>query len=120
MPTPHSNNMPYFSGQQDKSLTDFLHEFNNLANNCGLIGAQKTEAILCYIPAGTCKFWKTLDGYTQKDWTALCAKLEKLYQDTADSNCYTRADLQDFVRFFMCHTQDRHVRVLQCDSSGLR
>ena len=90
--------MPYFSGKHDKSLTDFLHEFDNLTNNCGLTGTQKTEMDLCYVLVGTQKFWKTLDGYIQNDWTALCAKLEKLYQDMADSNHYTRADLQDFTR----------------------
>ena len=98
MPTPQSKNVPYFSGKHDESLTDFFYKFDNLANNHRLTGAQKTEAVLCYVPVGTQKFWKTLDGYIQDDWTALCMKLEKLYQDIADSNCYTRADLQDFAR----------------------
>ncbi|KAH9991209.1 hypothetical protein BJV74DRAFT_750513, partial [Russula compacta] len=113
MPTPCSNDVPYFSGQQDKSLTDFLHEFDNLANNHGLTGIQKTEAVLHYIPAGMHKFWKTLDGYTQKDWIALHAKLEKLYQDMVDSNCYTRADLQDFARISACtHIWDKDDLIL--------
>ena len=98
MPTPQSNDAPYFSGKHDESLTDFLHEFDNLTNNHGLTGTQKTEAVLCYVLVGTWKFWKTLNGYIQNDWTALHTKLEKLYQDTADSNCYTRVDLQDFAR----------------------
>src|SRR5216684_3818885 len=98
MPAPRSHNAPYFSGQQNDSLADFLHEYDGLASSLGLSSSQKVDTVLRYVPATTREFWTTLDGYISKDWPTFCTDLRKLYPDTAASSRYTRNGLQEFVR----------------------
>jgi hypothetical protein len=97
MPALRSHTAPYFSGQANDPLADFLHEYETLANSYTLSDAQKVDTILRYVPSHVREFWKTLDGYINKDWTALKDILESLYPDSAAGNRYTKSGLQDFV-----------------------
>jgi hypothetical protein len=97
MPVPRSHTAPYFSGQANDPLADFLHEYDTLANSYSLTNDQKVDTILRYVPSHVREFWKTLDGYINKDWTALKNMLESLYPDTTAGNRYTKTGLQDFV-----------------------
>lgn len=97
MPVPHSHIAPYSSGQANDSLANFLHEYNILARGYSLTDAQKVDTILRYVPSHMHEFWRTLDGYINKDWSAFKDMLETLYPDTAAGNQYTKMGLQDFV-----------------------
>ena len=97
MPAPRSHTAPYFSGQSNDALADFLHEFEALANSYTLADDQKLDTILRYVPSHVREFWKTLDGFINRDWPAFKAMLESLYPDSAAGNRYTKSGLQDFV-----------------------
>ena len=97
MPALRSSTAPYFSGQANDVLADFLHEYDDLAISHGLTDSQKVETIVRYVPSHVREFWKTLDSYTQRNWTAFQTMLKSLYPDTAASNRYTKQGLQDFV-----------------------
>jgi hypothetical protein len=79
MPSPCSDDAPYFSGEPGDPLADFLYEYDSLASSLGLTGAQKVESIFQYIPSSVQEFWKTLDSYASKDWQAFCLEIEDLY-----------------------------------------
>ena len=81
MPTSKSQRAPRFSGQDDEILSEFLHEYEDLANGNGLTEKQKVETILRYIPRLLSNLWSTLPGYQTATWSSFRAKLEELYPD---------------------------------------
>ena len=68
MPTPRSQCAPCFSAQDDELLSEFLHEYEDLADGNGLTEKQKVETIICYILCDLHKLWKTLPGYRAIKW----------------------------------------------------
>jgi hypothetical protein len=97
MPGPRSPNAPYFSGQPNDPLADFLNEYDMIATGHGLTDQQKVDCILRYIPYSMRDLWKTLDGFSIGNWTTFQAALDRLYPDTAAATRYTRQGLMDFV-----------------------
>jgi hypothetical protein len=105
---PHYTNAPYFSGQPNDPLTDFLHEYDMIATSHGLTDQQKVECILQYIPFSMCDLWRMLTGFSTSDWAAFQAALDCLYPDTAAATCYTRQGLMDFIDMAVCtHMHDK-------------
>ena len=50
MPSARSSRAPHFSGDEDELLTEFLREYEDLADGFGLTEEQKLHTILRYIP----------------------------------------------------------------------
>jgi hypothetical protein len=98
MPTCHSDHAPYFSGQVDDPIEDFLYEYEELANSCGLTERQKVEAIVRYIPYSFRDLWKSLDGYVSRDWTSFKLNLEEIYDGPSVPSRHSEQKLLDFVR----------------------
>ena len=63
MPVPHSNRAPHFSVAVDNSIEDFLREYKEFADNCGLTEEQKVETLTHYVETSLREFWKSQEGY---------------------------------------------------------
>ncbi len=83
MPHPRSTCAPTYSGSVDDSIEDFLREYEEFADSCGLTNRQKVEMITCYMTSDLQEFWKSLDGYIASDWRDLKKELLRLYTGTS-------------------------------------
>lgn len=103
MPSPRSAKAPYFSGQPDDRLADFLFEYDILASGYKLSDKEKVETILRYVPFSVRELWKTLAGYASGNWATFRATLEDLYPDIAATARYTKNVLKDFIQLSSRH-----------------
>jgi hypothetical protein len=99
MPFHQSTRTPYFSGNVEDSLEDFLRDFEELANSCQLTGPQKVEKILRYIPSSQRNHWKSFDGYDTRDWDEFRRSLEEIYDPVSTASLYSQQKLYDFVKY---------------------
>ena len=97
MPASKSQRAPCFSGQDDEILSEFLREYEDLANGNGLTEKQKVETILRYVPRSLSNLWSTLPGYQTATWSSFRAELEELYPDIDARTRCTRQGLTEFV-----------------------
>ena len=79
-------------------MEDFLREFEELANSCGLTNHQKVETVTCYTTSDLREFWKSLDGYVALDWRDLKRELLELYAGTSALRRHSEQQLRGFVR----------------------
>jgi len=79
MLSPCDKTAPYFSGEVDIKIEDFLKEYEELADGCGLSERQKVETIIWYVKTDQRYIWMTLPGFVRHDWDDLCHKLCKEY-----------------------------------------
>ena len=105
MPTPKSRHAPHFSGEDDDILSEFLHEYEGLADGNGLTERQKVEEITCYVPRNLRKLWVTLPGYKAFKWHRFRRELEELHPDAEEHAC-TRQELSRFVEL----SAETHIR----------
>jgi len=94
MPPARSSRAPHFAGTNSESLSDFLREYENLADSLGLSEEEKVDTILCYVPRALQSLWSELRGYLVKDWDELRDTLEALYPDITIR--HTRQNLETF------------------------
>ncbi|KAI0273202.1 hypothetical protein BGY98DRAFT_1188997 [Russula aff. rugulosa BPL654] len=100
MPPPRLSWAPYFSGQVGDPFEDFLTEYEELADSCGLTGQQKVETIVHYIQLAHRDLWKSLDGYTTRNWVDLRRDLEDIYAGPSTYSCYSKQKLYGLTRYF--------------------
>ncbi|KAF8256536.1 hypothetical protein EI94DRAFT_1860077, partial [Lactarius quietus] len=105
MPAPKSRHAPHFSGENDDILSEFLHEYEGLADGNGLTEKQKVEEITRYVPRNLRKLWVTLPGYRASKWRRFRTELEELYPDATEREC-TRQELSQFVEL----SAESHIR----------
>jgi hypothetical protein len=98
MPPPRSSRAPYYSGRVGDPIEDFLDEYNELAESCGLTERQKVEAIIRYIPLTLRDLWKSLDSFQLHDWADLRTTLEDIYDGTSSLSRHSGQKLMEFVR----------------------
>ena len=98
MPTRHSDLAPYFSGQVDDPIEDFLNAYEDIADSCGLSRQQKVEAVIRYIPYSHRALWKSLNGYVARNWTEFRQNLEEIYDGPSVPSRHSEQRLLDFVR----------------------
>ena len=100
MPPPRSYDAPYFSGRVSDPIEDFLDEYEELANSCGLTERQKVETVTRYISPSLRDFWKSLDSYQAHNWTDLRLTLEEIYDGPSapTRSCHSEQKLRDFAR----------------------
>jgi hypothetical protein len=79
MPSPRSDEAPYFSGERPDLLEDFLYEYEQLATDCGLTGKDKVERLTLYIANEWRGLWRSLDGYATHNWDVFRQSLEEIY-----------------------------------------
>ena len=97
MPAPRSQRAPRFSARDDELISEFLHEYEDLADGNGLTEKQKVETMICYVPRDLRKLWKTLPGYRATKWRRFREELIELHPDITEQAC-TREDLSQFVK----------------------
>ncbi len=83
MPHPRLTHAPTYSGLVDDSIEDFLREYKEFADSCGLTNRQKVEMIMHYMMLDLREFWKSLDSYIASDWRDLKKELLRLYTGTS-------------------------------------
>ena len=96
MPSARSSRAPQFAGDDDEVLTEFLREYEDLADGYGLSEVQKVETITRYIPRTLRSLWMTLPGYQVKSWRRFRRQLEELYPDVASHSRHTKRGLETF------------------------
>ncbi|KAF8257542.1 hypothetical protein EI94DRAFT_1629481 [Lactarius quietus] len=87
MPSARSKHAPRFSNASNELLSEFLQEYEDLADGNGLTEKQKVETITRYVPRDLRKLWVTLPGYRTLKWCRFRANLEELYPDAAEHTC---------------------------------
>jgi len=91
--------VPYFSGQVDDPIEDFLREYEELADSYGLTSQQKIETVIWYIPVTLRDLWKSLDGYAAHDWIDFRLALEDIYNGTSAHSRHSKQKLYNFTRY---------------------
>ncbi len=60
MPTGQSRQAPHFEGKSDEILSEFLREYEDLADGNGLSEKLTVETVLHYVPHSLCNLWMNL------------------------------------------------------------
>ena len=67
MPTPCSKLAPYFTSDIEEPISEFLQEYEKLADSNGLTSCQKVETVVQYVNQTECNLWWSLLGYAHCD-----------------------------------------------------
>jgi hypothetical protein len=111
MPLPRSQTALYFSGSVEDSWEDFLKEYKDLARGCRLTGQEKCKTLLCYIALSHCNLCRSLDEYSNSDWTGFCQALSCIYESPLTEGKYSQQKLLDFIKlaFKTCKKEEEDV-----------
>jgi hypothetical protein len=90
MPPVRSKTAPRFSGKIDIPIEDFLKEYEELADGCGLTQCQKVEMVLWYVDTSQHHIWISLPGFVARDWDDLCRELHKEYISPSTQGQYSK------------------------------
>ncbi|KAJ3899175.1 hypothetical protein F5879DRAFT_994024 [Lentinula edodes] len=89
MPAPGSTRaLTKFKGK-NAELREFLEEFDGHAKAQELTDKERVHAVLKYVDRQTKHYWKTLDGYTEKDWNKMKTELFDAYPGSKKGHHYT-------------------------------
>jgi hypothetical protein len=97
MPPARSKTAPRFSGKIDIPIEDFLKEYEELADGCGLTQHQKVETILRYVDTSQRHIWTSLPGFVTCDWDDLCRELCKEYISPSTQGRYSKQKLMELA-----------------------
>ena len=98
LPPPHSHSAPYFSGELDEDIDEFLQEYEELTDKCQLTEEEKVKKVIRYVAKTHKDFWRAMDGYKTNDWEDLCEDLRASYLSATVEGRHSLHKLQDFVR----------------------
>jgi len=97
MPSPQDKTVPYFSSKVDIKIEDFLKEYEELANRCGLSEQQKVETVIRYINTTQRHIWMSLSGFVCHDWDDLCRELCKEYISPTAQGWFSKQKLVELT-----------------------
>jgi len=97
MPSPRDKTAPYFSGEVNIKIEDFLKEYKELADGCGLLEQQKVETVIRYVNTEQRHIWTTLSGFLRHDWDDLCRELRKEYISPTAQGRFSRQKLVELT-----------------------
>jgi len=97
MPSKRSKLAPFYSGEVKHPIEDFLDEYEELADKCGLTGPQKVETVIRYIDRSQRHIWQALPGYTDRNWDNFCNELCKEYINPTTEGQFSKQKLLDFA-----------------------
>jgi len=97
MPYLRSKFVPFFSGEVDQDVEDFLDEYEEKANENNLTDTQKVETVIRYVVKTQHHIWKSLPGYIDRDWGDLRAQLRQQYINPSTEGQFLKQKLVDFV-----------------------
>jgi hypothetical protein len=90
--------MPYFSGSVEDLWEDFLKEYEDLARGCRLSKLEKCKTLLHYIAPSHHNLCRSLDEYSNSDWTGFYQALSCIYESPLMEGKYSQQKLSDFVK----------------------
>jgi len=97
MPSARSKTVPYFSGEIDTPIEDFLEEYEELADSCRLTDRQKVETVIRYVNTSQRHIWKTLPSFARHDWDEFCRDLHKEYISPSTQGLYSKQKLVELT-----------------------
>ena len=97
MPAPRSKLAPYFTGDVEEPIDDFLTEYEELADSNQLTQRQKVETVIRYVIPSEQDLWRSLSGYHNRNWDDLCDKLREQYVDPTPQGRYSRQKLLELT-----------------------
>jgi len=97
MPSVRSRLAPRFTSDVDQPIEDFLEEYEELADKCGLTSLQKVETVIRYIDRSQRHVWQNLPGYITRDWLDFRDKLCDEYVSPIPEGQFSRQKLIDFT-----------------------
>jgi len=97
MPAPGSRRALDFDSQNSEDLKEFLEEFEELAEKCGLTAKEKAKIVVKYVDRETKKFWKRLEEYGD-DYEILKKKISGAYSKILLEDKPTVAQLIKLVK----------------------
>jgi hypothetical protein len=98
MPPPRSSRAPLFTGTVGDSIQDFVVEYEEYADSCGLTDRQKTETIIRYLSREIRDFWKSHNNYLTGNWRELKRELLTFYNGSSSRKRYSEEKLREFAR----------------------
>jgi hypothetical protein len=98
MPSHQSQTASYFSRNVEDSWEDFIKEYEDLARGCRLTQQEKCETLLHYIALSHCDLCRSLDEYSNSDWTEFHQALLHIYESPSMEGKYFQQKLLDFVK----------------------
>ena len=97
MPSVRSKLAPHFLGEIEHPIEDFLEEYEELADSCGLSNLQKVETIIRYVDHSQRHIWQSLPGYINRKWDDFRDDLCKEYVTPSAENQFSRQKLAEFA-----------------------
>jgi len=97
MPSVRSRLAPRFTGNVDQPIEDFLEEYKELADKCGLTSLQKVETVIRYVDRSQHHVWQNLPGYIAHDWLDFRDELCDEYVSPTPEGQFSRQKLIDFA-----------------------
>jgi len=102
MPSKRSKLAPFYSGEVEHPIKDFLDEYKELADKCGLTGLQKVETVIQYVDRSQRHVWQALPGYINRNWDDFCDELCEEYVNPTTEGQFSKQKLLDFVNKYTC------------------
>jgi hypothetical protein len=97
MPSVRSKLAPHFNGEIEHPVEDFLQEYEELADKCGLTNMQKVEIVIRYVARTERHVWTTLQGYIDRNWDDFCDELCEEYVNPSTEGKFSKQKLVDFA-----------------------
>jgi len=97
MPSVRSRLTPRFTGDVNQPIEDFLEEYKELADKCGLTSLQKVETVIQYVDRSQRHVWQNLPGYIACDWLDFRDELCDKYVSPTPGGQFLRQKLINFA-----------------------
>jgi len=108
MPSVQSKLVLHFTGKVEFPIQDFLEEYKELADKCGLTNFQKVETVIQYVDHSQHHVWTMLPGYINHNWDDLCNKLCEEYVNPSTESKFSKQKLVDFTnKYAWKHMNDK-------------
>ena len=96
MPAANASWAPLFSGKM-KDVLDFLDDFEQQVELCGLTEAEKCSMIIHYLDKKMQMLWKNAEGWKDGNWEEFKKSVLEDYPDADKANHFTLQDLERII-----------------------
>jgi hypothetical protein len=97
MPIRGTDGMPKYDGSTE-TLIVFIDDFEDLANQVSLAGADQIRGIIHYVPMSKCKLWSKILKAKKGNYNAFIKEVKLVYPRCKGNRRYAVADLQTIAR----------------------
>jgi len=112
MPSKQSKLAPFYSGEVEHPIKDFLDQYKELADKYGLTGPQKVETVIWYVDCSQRHVWQALPGYIDCNWDDFCDELCKGYVNPTTEGQFSKQKLLDFANKYTCKRMGDETNVI--------